>query len=62
MAADSINVKIAADRNNVIITWWEHNAISEEPVVRANTDSGATFGPILSLSANGTISSAELTS
>jgi hypothetical protein len=53
--ADSINAEIAADGSNVIVTWWEHNATSEEPVVRASTDSGATFGPILSLSANGTI-------
>ena len=53
--ADSVNTEIAADGNNVVITWWEHNATSEEPVVRVSTDSGATFGPILSLSANGTI-------
>jgi hypothetical protein len=53
--ADSINAEIAADGSNVIVTWWEHNATSEEPVVRASTDSGATFGPILSLSANGTM-------
>jgi hypothetical protein len=54
-AADSINAEIAADGRNVIVTWWEHNATSVETVVRASTDSGATFGPILSLSANGTI-------
>jgi hypothetical protein len=53
--ADSINAEIAADGSNVIVTWWEHNATSVEPVVRASTDSGATLGPILSLSANGTI-------
>jgi hypothetical protein len=53
--ADSINAEIAADGSNVIVTWWEHNATSEEPVVRASADSGATFGPILSLSANGTM-------
>ena len=54
--ADSINGEIAADGNNVIITWWERNATSEEPVVRVSTDNGATFGPILRLSSNGTIS------
>jgi hypothetical protein len=54
--ADSINAEIAADGNNVIITWWERNATSEEPVVRVSTDSGTTFGPILRLASNGTIS------
>jgi hypothetical protein len=54
-AADSIAAEIAADSSNVIITWWEHNATSEEPVVRVSTDSGATFGPLLRLATNGTI-------
>ena len=54
--ADSINAEIAADGNNVVITWCERNATSEEPVVRVSTDNGATFGPILRLASNGTIS------
>jgi hypothetical protein len=54
-SADSINAEIAADGNNVVITWWERNSTSEEPVVRVSTDSGATFGPILRLASNGTI-------
>jgi hypothetical protein len=45
--ADSINAEIAADGNNVT---------SIQPVVRASADNGATFGPLLKLSANGTIS------
>jgi cytoskeletal protein RodZ len=53
--ADSINAEIAADGNNVIITWWERNSTSEEPVVRISKDSGTTFGPILRLTSNGTI-------
>ena len=55
--ADSINAEIAADGNNVIITWWEHNATSEDPVVRASTDNGASFGPMLRLTTIGTIGS-----
>jgi hypothetical protein len=55
MTADSINAEIAADGNNVIITWWERNSTSEEPVVRISKDSGTTFGPILRLTSNGTI-------
>jgi hypothetical protein len=54
-SADSINAKITADGNNVIITWWERNATSIEPVVRVSSDSGAIFGPLLRLTTNGTI-------
>ena len=41
--------------SNVIVTWWERNATSNEPVARISTDSGKTFGPLLKLSDNGTI-------
>jgi hypothetical protein len=54
-AADSINADIAADGDNVVITWWERNSTSQDPMVRASTDNGATFGPVLRLTTNGTI-------
>lgn len=54
-AADSINAEVAADGNNVVITWWERNATGEDPVIRASADNGATFGPMLTLATNGTI-------
>jgi hypothetical protein len=41
--------------SNVIVTWWERNATSNEPVERTSTDNGKTFGPILNLSTNGSI-------
>ena len=53
--ADSIDAQIAADGNNVVITWWEHNATSKEPVARISTDNGVTFGPMTRLANNGTI-------
>jgi hypothetical protein len=53
--ANSVNAEIAADGNNVIITWWERNETSNEPVVRISNDNGATFGPVLKLATNGTI-------
>ncbi len=53
--SDSINAEIASDGNNVIVTWWERNATSVEPVVRASVDNGATFGPLLRLAPNGTL-------
>jgi len=54
-SADSINAEIVADGNNVIVTWWEHNATSIEPVFKASADNGVTFGPMLRLATNGTI-------
>jgi hypothetical protein len=54
-STDSINAEIDVDGNNVVVTWWEHNATSKEPVAITSTDSGETFGPILQLSTNGTI-------
>jgi hypothetical protein len=39
----------------VIISWWERNATSNEPVARTSGDNGATFGPMLRLVDNGTI-------
>jgi hypothetical protein len=54
---DSQDVEIETNENgNVIITWWERNSTSNEPVVRISTDNGITFGPLLKLSTNGTIS------
>jgi hypothetical protein len=57
--AESQDVQIAADNDNVIITWWERNATSNEPVVAISTDNGTTFAPIMKLAANGTIGIAE---
>lgn len=47
--ADSVNAEIATDGNNVIITWWERNHTSNEPVVRISSDNGKTFGPLIKL-------------
>lgn len=56
--ADSQDVEIEADGDNVIVTWWERNQTAEEPVVRISTDNGDTFGPVLKLVTNGTIGQA----
>jgi hypothetical protein len=49
---------VAAGENNVYVTWWETSPItgSSESVLRVSTDAGQTFGPILMLGMNGTIS------
>jgi hypothetical protein len=57
-ASDSIDVEIAAEGANVIVTWWERNQTANEPVMRISNDSGQTFGPLLMLSSNGTLSAA----
>jgi hypothetical protein len=54
--ADSTRVEIAAEGADVIVTWWETNQTSDIPVVRLSTDGGQTFGPMLRLATNGTIS------
>ena len=46
---DSQDVEIAADGDNVIITWWERNQTAEEPVARISSDNGQTLGTILRL-------------
>ena len=57
--ADSWRVEIAAEAENVAVTWWETNQTSDTPVARISTDGGETFGPMLRLAANGTIASTE---
>ena len=59
--ADSWRVEIAAEGENVVVTWWETNQTSDTPVARISTDGGETFGPVLGLATNGTISSDETT-
>jgi hypothetical protein len=55
--ADSVDANIDASGDRVFVTWWERNATSEEPLLRTSTDMGATFGPVMKLSINGTIGS-----
>jgi hypothetical protein len=57
--ADSQDVEIAADGDNVIVTWWERNQTAEEPIIRTSIDNGETFGPVLKLATNGTIGQAD---
>jgi hypothetical protein len=57
--ADSWRVEIAGEAENVIVSWWETNQTSDIPVARISTDAGETFGPMLRLGANGTISATE---
>jgi hypothetical protein len=54
---DSARSELAANGNNVYLTWWETNQTSNTPVIRASNDNGATFGPRLMLATNGTIGS-----
>ncbi len=48
---------LAIGNNSVFVTWWESNPEtgSSESVLRVSTDAGQTFGPVISLGTNGTI-------
>jgi hypothetical protein len=48
------------DGVNVVVNWWERNQTSNEPVMIISNDGGKTFGPMLNLSNNGTISTGEV--
>jgi hypothetical protein len=50
------DVQIAAESNNVIVTWWQTNATSNDPVARVSTNNGQTFTSVFNLASNGTIS------
>jgi hypothetical protein len=52
---NSVDAELAADGSNVVVTWWERNSTSNEPVARISTDGGETFGPVLALASNGTL-------
>jgi hypothetical protein len=57
---ESGTAEIVAAGNNVYVSWWELNENvhpdTNESVMRVSTDNGQTFGPVLNLGTNGTIS------
>ena len=59
--ADSWRVELHGEGDSVIVSWWETNQTSDIPVARISTDAGETFGPMLRLAANGTISTTDET-
>jgi hypothetical protein len=54
--AESVDVQIAAAGDNVYVSWWERNQTADEPVMRVSDDNGESFGAVLKLASNGTIS------
>jgi hypothetical protein len=54
--ADSNRVQIHGEADTVVVSWWESNQTSDTPVARISTDAGETFGPLVMLGINGTIS------
>jgi hypothetical protein len=57
--SDSWRVEIDAEGDNVYVSWWETNMTSDMPVARISNDGGETFGPMMMLGTNGTISGTE---
>ena len=56
--SNSTDFDVETSIDNVIVSWWETNQSSVEPVIVLSGDRDATFGPILKLSNNGTIGAA----
>jgi hypothetical protein len=56
---DSWRVEMAGEGETVIVSWWETNQTSDVPVARISTDGGETFGPMIMLAADGTVSGVE---
>ena len=54
--SNSTDFDVEATIDNVIVSWWETNQTSAEPVIVFSDDRGTTFGPILRLISNGSIS------
>jgi hypothetical protein len=56
---------LAVGNNTVFVTWWELNENvhphTNESVLRVSTDAGQTFGPVINLGTNGTITAEETT-
>ena len=56
---------LAVGNNIVYVTWWELNENvhphTNESVMRVSNDAGQTFGPVINLGMNGTITSAYTT-
>ena len=47
----SVDAEIAADGNNVYVSWWEWISDEEkEPLMRVSNDNGKTFGDAVVLS------------
>ena len=57
--SDSQNAEITTSGNNVFVSWWETSTNpankTSESVLRISNDNGQTFGPILMLGNNGTL-------
>jgi hypothetical protein len=59
----SQTAEILAVGDSVFVSWWELNENvhphTNESVLRVSSDAGQTFGPVINLGTNGTISSTE---
>ncbi|WP_458746561.1 hypothetical protein [Candidatus Nitrosocosmicus sp. T] len=57
--ANSDTTEIDSDGDSVVVTWWERNQTSNEPMAKISNDAGHTFGPLIHLSQNKTIKNNE---
>ncbi|MDQ3966796.1 MAG: hypothetical protein M3275_00190 [Thermoproteota archaeon] len=58
---NSTRVEGDCDVNTVVVTWREKNQTYDTSVARVSTDAGQTFGPVINLGDNGTITTSNTT-
>ena len=47
------DVQVSAGADNVVVTWWQINSTSDEPVARISANNGQTFATLLNLPPTG---------
>jgi hypothetical protein len=57
--AKSEDASIEASGKNVYVSWRERNQIANVPVIKISTDNGKSFGAMLKLASNDTISNSN---
>ncbi len=48
----SERVQVAAQGNNVYVTWWDKSPGVDQPLMKISNDNGKTFGDLIKLTAN----------
>jgi hypothetical protein len=51
----STRAEIEASGDNVSVSWWEKSGGKDAPVMRVSNDGGKTFGELIKLTANSTV-------
>jgi hypothetical protein len=58
---ESSRAEIEASGNNVYVSWWDKVDGRDQPMMRVSNNNGQTFGPVINLGTNGTITTTTAT-